>query len=581
MKKSIFFLELLVSIVFFSCSSGDVIQPEYVPFTSSHNGRYGMIGYDGEILFEDEFTHRPTPVLNGRFFVSNKTGNIEIYTAEEKPLQIGDEYLDVCPFTADVTPAVKPLSHVSLIDKTGKEIVTIDKIEGKKVQSVSCFHEGVAIIKTEDGMGCIDINGKLIIPIKYHSIYPCSDGLILAISNRDYEKAKDNPNISVLKKNGEISCTINKKYQILASEFKCGCLPVAIIDGDEEKCGFIDSEGKEKIRPTSKIKRIIDWKEDSFIYSDGENCGVMTYKDKHPLIRPKYSYLAYASDNLLWAYSQNDQTVMAKLLSLEGDCISDEEYHTGTPFNGNFAFVQISENEWGIIDREGREQSLDVDIYSIDLDLQQDKWVGSDYVDIDAVLADAQITKNGAGKMSINDPTETLVKKWIQESHSDIEANPKNFIYEHSLSYDKEIEGVYISYKVHWSDVYIAKRENHYDEENWSYSSSYHWTEQRPNYIKVHFSGSRLDGRENFLYSKLLTQLKTMGKVYKSEKDATIISITDQLGMALSYGEGCVDLLIIGHWIYKHIDLDEWAENPDIEKYDYVEADTVAVDTEW
>lgn len=160
------------SAVLFSCSS-DLAQSEtsYLPFKSSSEGKWGLIGTDGEVLFEEEFKDEPTVARNDRFMVKNGNGLWEVYTADSKPEKIGDEYLQIADFYATVTPSVKKNERINLIDVDGNVVKTLDKFNNKNIIKCSRFNFGYATITTEDDLcGIINTKGNVVIEPKYLSI---------------------------------------------------------------------------------------------------------------------------------------------------------------------------------------------------------------------------------------------------------------------------------------------------------------------------------------------------------------------------------------------------------------------------
>jgi hypothetical protein len=79
-------------LAFVSCSE-NTAQSEigYLPFKSSENGKWGMIGTDGTVLFEEEFKDEPTVAMNDRFLVKNGNDQWEIFTTDARPEKVGDE----------------------------------------------------------------------------------------------------------------------------------------------------------------------------------------------------------------------------------------------------------------------------------------------------------------------------------------------------------------------------------------------------------------------------------------------------------------------------------------------------------
>jgi len=200
MKKINFvFVAILLASVY-SCDGGNDVV--YIPFQSEENGRWGLISQDGEVLFEEEFENAPSTPVNGRFFVYEKDG-YSIYTVEEKPQLIGEKFIGICPYTANVTLAVKENQRISIIDKDGNVVTELEKIGGKEILTAEEFREGLSVIKTEDGYGCINTDGKVVIQPKWAKLNTCSEGILIGISKKDAEG--DEPHaISFINKKGEV-----------------------------------------------------------------------------------------------------------------------------------------------------------------------------------------------------------------------------------------------------------------------------------------------------------------------------------------------------------------------------------------
>ena len=113
-----------------ACSKSSVFSPpiEYLPFQEEKDGYWGMISPDGKVLFSGEFKEEPTVAMNGRFFVKNGDGLWELYTAEEKPKKLGEEYLEVVSFREDVTPVVRKNQSIELINLDGERFARLIKL---------------------------------------------------------------------------------------------------------------------------------------------------------------------------------------------------------------------------------------------------------------------------------------------------------------------------------------------------------------------------------------------------------------------------------------------------------------------
>ena len=60
-----------------SCS-GDSLDAEYVAVKESRSGNWSFYSPDGDVICKDEFKHKPSPVINGYFYVPE--GNSGLYT---------------------------------------------------------------------------------------------------------------------------------------------------------------------------------------------------------------------------------------------------------------------------------------------------------------------------------------------------------------------------------------------------------------------------------------------------------------------------------------------------------------------
>jgi len=557
MKKPFYLIaSVLLLGLFASCDSQNGTNVDYIPFQSSSDGNWGLISPDGDILLDGEFKNKPTAVVNDRFFVEDKDGMYEIWTAEEKTKTVGEKYLGICPFTEDVTVAVQKNQHICIIDKKGKTVATLDKANGKNIKTARAFSEGLSLIETEDGLGFVDTKGKVVIENKYVFSGQCSDGKIIVLSQKEYEKKGQDATLSVIDKKGNELFTIKStKYQILSAEYKHGYLPVKLTGGDESKCGFLDDKGEEILKPTSKIQSIVDWTADDFIFSDGSGYGLKSM-DGETIIRAKYDAMQYASEDLIWAYKSEDKGYI--LIDKEGNEVTDEPYKDITKFMGNNALVKLSAKDWGIIDNSGNEIKLKVDIYNINLNVGAQS-VTSDFMDLDAIVTALNITSDGFGGMGINMTPQQLIKAYGDASGNSVEPiRPDRYAGKDKLEYYKSVEGVNIAFETYYRIGYLARSAG-----SW-YDSSYEWTSEKPSYVKAEITGSRLDGKVSNLFRQILDAAKPLGNVYKENRGAAIIAVRG----------GCI--LVINHGSYVSIAREngENYKNYDISEYQNVEDGT-------
>ncbi len=365
MKKLLSFLMLGVALLLTSCGSDCLDEQyekvQYLPFQTEEDGGWGLISTDGKVLFEDEFKNRPTMVANDRFAVKNSDGEWEIYTAEEKPKQVGDDsYTQLGMFWENVTPAVKKGKAICLINIDGEVVKELDKLGGKTVKGIYNFHEGLAIFQTEEDLyGAIDTDGEVVIEPKYAKLNTCNDGKLIAIekkfkdevSNYDYDKIDR----VVLNKNGENILTLKgSKFTYTGNGFYDGKLIVSKKKGDETEVGIIDEEGEWVFQPKKKVKGIGEIYNNKFTFYDGDKWGLMN-TDGEILIRAKYDQLFFVSKDILAAKDDNkERDERCRLMDLKGENIGNERFsEIDCAFFGSGYFLAETDKEIQFVDKDG------------------------------------------------------------------------------------------------------------------------------------------------------------------------------------------------------------------------------------
>ena len=179
-------------------------------FKAQSDDRYGMISSDGEILFEDEFEMPPSPAVVGVFSAMGSDFKIRYYTASPKPEAIGkDAYVAGGYCTEGVIPVVKEGQPVVLIDKSGKEVASLAKADGKRVTMVNgYFSDGLMLFSAERKFGYFNPKGEVAIKAVYDVAYPFSDGLAVVAKS----KADGSMSWSAIDKSGKEVARLNISY---------------------------------------------------------------------------------------------------------------------------------------------------------------------------------------------------------------------------------------------------------------------------------------------------------------------------------------------------------------------------------
>ena len=552
MKQNVYYLVSLFVVLCFSCTSKEERHIQYFPFQESENSLWGMISPSGEILFNEEFKEKPTIVRDNRFMVRNSDGLWEIYTAEEKPKKIGKEYAYASMYNDGVALVSERGKNVSLIDVDGKTIKILDNIDGKPVESVDQYSEGYAVFKNDKYYGVIDKKGDRVITADYLKIYPCSDGKFIAL-NKKYEKEakKDsaaNLKFDVLDISGKVSFSISsKKYKDFGSCFQNGYLDV-YLEAKNEKCGgIIDDRGETIIKPTTKIKKVGQIKNQLFTYNNGDGWGLMNM-DGETLIRAKYDLLYFASDNIMVAMTKKNGGVFEyKYVNTKDDPIGTDTFDDAYPFamlDGSHAIVKVSASLYSIIDVNGKQIENLPDMVHVGFN-EGDITVESDYVDMKELVSSVNISENGVDGLTFKSTTTQVVKYYStleacwrgDKEHPN--TDPYWYTYDSDLKYWKNFMGIYPDIIIYFSDD-IAKRNyrtkrvvdldlgDYYYYHNERIPTGISFTEARIESFKVVFDNSRkLRLKLRDVYNELSARFKNMGKVEKENNGAVVVTLSN------------------------------------------------------
>lgn len=182
LKRAILLLLAVFALV--SCQEKGNPNFEYIPFKREYNDKWGLIGIDGKILFENKYSTCPSPAYNGIFLLKGEDG-YEFYTAEKEPQKVAGPYKKACPFTDVVTPVVTKEGDMQIIDRKGKVVKVLNEIDGKKVRYLYSFKHGKApFVLKGGGNGFIDTDGEVCLPPVYSfSTRVLDNGNLEAVTN--------------------------------------------------------------------------------------------------------------------------------------------------------------------------------------------------------------------------------------------------------------------------------------------------------------------------------------------------------------------------------------------------------------
>lgn len=606
MKKQYFLSVVALIALLTSCSKNDSENIEYVPFKESEKGLWGMISTDGEVLFSEEFKNRPTVVKDGMFMVKNKEGLWEIYTAEPKPKKVGGEYVSATLFNDGKAIVAERDKRVTIIDKNAKVIKEIDKIEGKEIGGLSSFDDGYAIFTVGKYLGVVDDDFKQVLKPEYVRIANLGNGNFIGIEKK-YEKEIENDSIEsikfvILDKKGETRVELSGSKYCDIRESKGEYIPVATKHDGDKWWGIIDLNGETIVKPTEKLHKIGQIRGKNFTYNNGEGWGLMNIEGE-TLIRAKYESLVYDSDGILCASVKNDDgKVIYKFINEEDEQIGDDKFqevYSYTSVDGNHAFVKVSDNQWSIVNKEGKQLEKLPDMVTVSINTG-DYFVESDYVDISSILDELKITKDGIDGITFNTKPLEVIEMTKDYHYGDSEHkynDPYWYDYKTNISYSPEHKNVSPSVSINYSghlsrQTYRKEKEIDYVGYYYTYyhynniPTGYVWNEVSVESFSLTFNNyGRMKGKLRKTFSALCERFKNMGNVVKENNGAMVIKLTDTKSalVTLTSDEARVRWGLLGNPenidIEKYKDAKEDVRGPEDDDLDYVDVDTVCVDT--
>lgn len=401
MKKSLFLLPL-VSIALSSCfGGGDNVAIEYYPVQEDSDGKWGMIGSDGEYLFSDEYKSQPSVAINGVFSVHESDG-ITLYTAEKKPVAIAENLASVGVMNEGLIPVAFKGQHISFLNKSGKTETTLEAVNGKEI--VTCapmFTDGLLVAFNQDyKYGAVNSKGEVVVDFKYYNLNLFACGLSLATK----EGSEGNKYV-VLNTKGDEVFTLKEGYEPWASTFSNGYLPIRDKEGIMR---LADTKG-EYIKLPGKVKNVGDIAKKYFVFlSDDGKWGLMSLgQDNEVLVKAKYSYINILPDGNLLAVDDGEFYV----LNPDGDKLVtfDDDYRYVISADGKaFKFFGREKNHYVLLDGEGK--TINKLEFNEIVNYIPTEWVESDYFDASGFAHNIlnEITDKGIGNYSIGQAASSL-----------------------------------------------------------------------------------------------------------------------------------------------------------------------------
>ncbi|MBD5326660.1 MAG: WG repeat-containing protein [Bacteroides sp.] len=454
MKHIFTFIAFLMMLTLFTgCSSSGSEETEidYIAVKIDNNGNWSFLAPNGTLKYENEFKNEPTSIHEGYFSVYEGEG-YTLYKADKKPVAIAncENLKDVGYISDGLIPVVRKNSRITIVDENGKDKFTLDPINGKEIIASSPgYVNGLLGITTEENLyGIIDTKGEVVIKPEYDgAIYTSlSEGLIIVI--------KDN-NISVIDEKGNLKFKIKDGWEV-KSAFINGTL-IAIDTNDH--WGFFNTKG-EFTKCPSKVKEITDFNDKFYVFSNGDNYGVMSRKDDEVIIRPKYDAIKIYHNQFICGNGDDYE-----ILNTSGEKILElDDYRYIIPVAG-FGLIARDKNTYTYLDDKGKTRK---DCEFNDLNFNVDRGqLYSDYFSVESMaqVVTAKLTTEAYGNVKpgmsprafLSDPKDYQYDNTVKLS--DLSGSGYRFEYTTKVEFNGYIAGYNYDYgynrNYYWNDVHV------------------------------------------------------------------------------------------------------------------------------
>lgn len=444
-----------------SCNSGSSDDGwkniDAIAVQESKDGNWEFYKPDGTILYEDEFKSKPSAICNG-FFVVQEGDGYTVYRADKKPEILGDleDLKDVGYFSEDgLMPIVRPNERISIINTKGETVFTLEPYKDKEI--ICCegnFTDGLLAVATEDDLwGFVDTKGNMVIEPKYKGVKKFKNGrCAVARSDKD-----DSIRYMFIDKKGEVIFTLGKGQELKKPYLSDN---YSLIKDDKGHLLIIDKKGETVFKCPSKVKEVVDFRGDKFIFMNPDReCGLMDLKGE-TLIRPKYKFLQFVDGDKVLA--QTDEGAI--VLNYEGEVSLRFDDYESVGYYGKFGFRAHERSGYIFFDNEGKPVK-NGEFENVYAEPYLSIYViKSDYFSMDAVINKVVglIQDNGVGKYNFNatpsqgfsDPKDYVGKSL--GSITDLEVRGNKYLIDVQASFTSSIarysNSYYSSSRYEWGD---------------------------------------------------------------------------------------------------------------------------------
>ena len=537
--------------------------PKYLVFWDNEKQLHGVMDTSGKIIIEPRWVDTPMMAFHDRVWGYNEeTGQHELFTIAPSPKKLGS-HIQASSFVEEIAPVCDTNGYIQFVDTDNKVRFTLKELEGKPVNFVRNFQEGICIVQTRDGMmGAIDKNGKTVIKPEYTLMSDPCNGMLLVCEDK-YNKEVIESIVMDEYDGGGISCDVTmqvidlrgkklgeidmRKYSMFSLELFDGYLRVNLPEEKDYREAILDIHGNvvAEMDDNSFIQTIHDSLLVYSLYSANDEGYSYHAKDLatgQEISLPQGSaYVELAGHG--WIYCGSDEEGY-QLVNRDGRKIEGKKFAYCSQFDGGILIATYTDGQGGaLIDVEGNiicEFPKNVSpIFSYSYET-----VSSGYVDVDALVEELQLQKDGFMGITLQNDVvqiDKVIRDQIMKYGTGTPLHPEYETEEsRNVHCAMDVGDATAEVGMHFETPFVAPSSSE-DEGNVLMKGA------RPHFMGICFNLGYTDMRGNTrrLLEALKAKVRTLGTVEEEGKNGLLVKTGDDKGILVAF-DGYNVVLLVG-----------------------------------
>lgn len=540
---------ILIAALITGCSKTDG-KVEAIPCKLKSENSWSLTTPDGAVSALNEYKHRPSALIEGRFWTQNDDGYWELYADDGKQIPVLDkEYRYVSNFYGGRAMVAERDKPVTVIDRDGNELVDFSKVGDQIPTQFNDVKDGLAVFTVDTVQGVVALTGETVIPAKYYNINTPACNRIIAFEENTMPFYAMAPADSlpecmatVFDYSGEPLFKISsRKYSRIGQLFISGYLPIGTHEGDEDHWGLVNDKGEVVLAPSESNRAIVDISSTHFIFQDAEGKFGVKALDGSLVLKAKYTAAYFISDTRIAVTTADpdvDEEYRWSVIDLEGNNISSTKLYDVSPeFDGKL-FVKIKPDRWTVMDMNG-EIAADAPQYEdVYYELSQPSFlITSDFIDIAKLIEGVGMNAFGVDSITFQSSARQALERQARYYSFNNQPHPSNYSYTNEVNIFPTVEGEMISETVIFPSnlSHQTYRQEKVIDYVWGNYYWYHmnnvptgyvFTSDRPSKFSVSFNNyGKLRGKLRTLYNDLVKHFSRFGTVTDHNSAATMIDL--------------------------------------------------------